>query len=351
MDERRSISTNSQLDSALFCSISVSREERDVNGMTDLLRAASAQNWREVRKLILDGADPSVADDQGLTALHYAAFDGNKELARVLIEHRPAGLVLLEAAGGETSLFVACSKGHIEVAKILIEAGGEALEALLFKRQKNGSTCLHAACMRGHLELVKALIEAGGQALLLATQNDGGTCLHVACVHGQLEVAKALIEAGGKALVLATEINGGSCLHMACTKGHLEVAKVLIEAGGKALLLATDGAFGFSCLHAACGFGHLPLVRFLLTLPCADLVGLRDLSGRTALDLAIANHHADAAEAVRAASAQPGARARQGNRTRDGIFAATGPAVGRRAFALSTGGDDTSPSGAGGPLP
>jgi hypothetical protein len=30
----------------------VSREERGVNG-TDLLQAVSAQNWREVRKLIL----------------------------------------------------------------------------------------------------------------------------------------------------------------------------------------------------------------------------------------------------------------------------------------------------------
>ncbi len=76
------------------------REEKDSNGMTILLRAASNNNWREVKKLILAGADPSVADDQGLTALHYAAICGNMELARVLIDDGPAGLVYCEAPSG-----------------------------------------------------------------------------------------------------------------------------------------------------------------------------------------------------------------------------------------------------------
>ena len=85
-----------------------SGEEIDANGMTALLRAASDNNWREVRKLILGGADPSVADGQGLTALHYAAFyHGGAKLARTLIEHGPAGLVLGESSGGLTSLILA----------------------------------------------------------------------------------------------------------------------------------------------------------------------------------------------------------------------------------------------------
>ena len=57
-----------------------SGEAKDANGMPALLRAASDQNWREVRTLILSGADLSVADGQGLTALHYAAFYGSAEL-------------------------------------------------------------------------------------------------------------------------------------------------------------------------------------------------------------------------------------------------------------------------------
>ena len=119
-----------------------SGEAKDANGMTALLRAASDQNWREVRKLILGGADPSVADGQGLTALDYAAFLGSSKLARTLIEHGPAGLVLGEAPDGRTSLFVACGRGHLDVAEVLMKAGGE---ALLFKTSKNGCSCLYVA--------------------------------------------------------------------------------------------------------------------------------------------------------------------------------------------------------------
>jgi ankyrin repeat protein len=149
-----------------------SGEAKDANGMTALLRAASDQKWREVRKLILGGADPSVADGQGLTALHYAAYYGSAELARTLIEHGPAGLVLGASPDGETSLYLACFGGHLDVAEVLIEAGGE---ALLLKTNKNGISCLHIACQNGHLEIAKALIKAGGKALLLKAETNGGS--------------------------------------------------------------------------------------------------------------------------------------------------------------------------------
>ena len=97
---------------------SCSDEAKDDNGMTALLRAASGNNWKEVRKLMLGGADPCVVDGQGLTAMHYAAFDGNMELAQTLLELGPAGLVFCEAAGGETCLYIACENGHLEVALV-----------------------------------------------------------------------------------------------------------------------------------------------------------------------------------------------------------------------------------------
>jgi ankyrin repeat protein len=68
----------------------------------------------------------------------------------------------------------------------------------------------------------------------------------------------------------------------------------------------TEGVYGFSCLHAACAFGHAAVAAHLVSLPCVGLVGLRDRSGCTALERAVAAGHAGAAEAVRAASPRPG---------------------------------------------
>ena len=40
---------------------------------------------------MISGADPSVADVQGLTSLRYAAFYGSMKLTQTLIEHGPGG--------------------------------------------------------------------------------------------------------------------------------------------------------------------------------------------------------------------------------------------------------------------
>ncbi len=94
------------------------------------------------------------------------------------------------------------------------------------------------------------------------------------------------------------------CLDAACHGGHLAVARALVEAGGEALLLQVDGVYGCSCLHLACGGGHAAIAEYLVSLPpCAGLVGLQDSPGRTPYDLALAMGHAEAARAVRAASA------------------------------------------------
>ena len=146
------------------------------------------------------------------------------------------------------------------------------------------------------------------EAFLLKTDKDGCSCLLVACAQGHLEIVKVLIKAGGEALLLMADKDGCSCLYIACLKGRHEIVKALVNGSGDsraALLLMTDRACGRSCLHAACLSGRAAVVALLLSLPCAGLVGLRDGSGRTALELAVAAGHTAAAEAIRAASGRP----------------------------------------------
>jgi ankyrin repeat protein len=174
-----------------------SGEAKFAKGMTALVRAASHQNWGEVRNLIPSGADLVVADGQGLTALHYTAFYytafyGSAELARTMIEHGQAGLVLGEAHvgdGGETSLLLACARGHLDVVELLIKAGAEEHH---LKTNKDGLSYLYFACHEGHLAIEKALIQAGEDV----TKQDGGSCLSIAGQGGHVQIDTALIKAG-----------------------------------------------------------------------------------------------------------------------------------------------------------
>ncbi len=61
-----------------------SRETRDANGMTALLLGASDKKWREGKKIILNGADSSVADDQGLCTARPP--QGAQQIIKALIE-------------------------------------------------------------------------------------------------------------------------------------------------------------------------------------------------------------------------------------------------------------------------
>ncbi len=172
-------------------------------------------------------------------------------------------------------------------------------------RTEDRISCLHIACQEEHLEIVKTLIEAGGEALLLKTAKDGSSCLHIACQEGHLEIAKALIKAGGEALLLKTTEDGSSCLHIACQEGHLEISQAGAGDSRAAFLHMTQNVSGSSCLHAPCRLGRAAIVDFLLSQSCAGLIGLRDRSGRTALDIAVAAGQTAAAEAIRAASGRP----------------------------------------------
>ncbi|CAE8645322.1 unnamed protein product, partial [Polarella glacialis] len=59
--------------------------------------------------------DPSVADQEGLTALHYAAFAGAPEAVSALLAHKAS--VDAEAAGGVTPLMLAGLAGSVQVAR------------------------------------------------------------------------------------------------------------------------------------------------------------------------------------------------------------------------------------------
>ena len=57
---------------------------------------------------------------------------------------------------GETPLYVASQNGHVEVVRLLIDAG-----ALINQAKNSGATPILAASQDGHVDVVRLLIDGG----------------------------------------------------------------------------------------------------------------------------------------------------------------------------------------------
>jgi hypothetical protein len=148
--------------------------------------------------------------------------------------------------------------GHIEVVRLLVEAGADKDNATTI-----GWTPLSVACEEGHIEVVGLLVEAGADKERART--DGSTPLLIACEKSHIEVARLLVEAGADKE--KASIDGRSPLLIASRHGHIEIVQLLLGAGADKDAASTDGC---TPLHLAALHGHDALCM-LLTFEGADL--------------------------------------------------------------------------------
>ena len=157
----------------------------------DVFDAAAVADVERLRKLL--DADPSLAtafSGDGFTALHFPAFFGGLEPARLLLE-RGADV---DARGRGwmtgTPLNSAASGRHSDVARLLLDAGADPDE-----RQASGWTPLHSAAHNGDLELVGLLLARGADPA--AVNDDGVTVLSMAEEGGNADVVARIRAALG----------------------------------------------------------------------------------------------------------------------------------------------------------
>ena len=165
-----------------------------------LLDATKRGDEAAVRSLLAEGADPNVAQGDGLTALHLAAQAGNLEIAELLL----AGGAKVEAQtriGGYTALHVASQGAHGAVVSVLLAAGANTGAVTT----TTGVTPLHLAAkaMDGE-DAVKALLEHG--APVNAQESSAGqTALMFAASHGRTASVSELLSHGADPAI-STEV-------------------------------------------------------------------------------------------------------------------------------------------------
>ncbi|WP_197431086.1 ankyrin repeat domain-containing protein [Aliiruegeria sabulilitoris] len=166
----------------------------------------------EIVELLLDaGIDPNFADG---APLREAAREGKLEIVRLLLERGADPDA--PNPGGLTALYLAISRGHIEVAEHLIGIGASVDTETLIRAARNGDT--------GVLQL---LVNAG----LDINEGDGSTALMQAAGMGHAEAVKFLIENGAE--VSTRDETGRTAFFWALQNNHLDIVDILNSAGAE----------------------------------------------------------------------------------------------------------------------
>ncbi|XP_062568050.1 serine/threonine-protein phosphatase 6 regulatory ankyrin repeat subunit B-like [Saccostrea cucullata] len=231
-----------------------------------------------------------VKDKSINTVLHDAAWEGNAQIVKLLIEKK---MDIYSVQGyGETILHQCCCSGKMEMCEYLVKPFSDLLEI----RDNDGNTVLHSACSGGSLEIVSFLIENGMDIDTLS--NDGESILQIACLNGKVEVCEYLIEnyphlldvrdkssntvlhdaAWGvnhfPELLEIKDKNGLTVLHSACRGGSVEIVSFLIEKGMDFNALQNDGK---TILHIACLIGEFEVCEYLVE-NYPHLLDVKDIS-------------------------------------------------------------------------
>ena len=241
--------------------------------------AAEKQDWPRVGSLLAARADPAAAQIDGMTALQWAAYHDQTELARSLL----AAGANANAANryGVTPLALACQNGNEDLLGALLEAGADANAELrggetalmtaartgrpgavarllgkgarLEAKDRKGQTALIWAAAEGHAAVIDLLIQSGAD--FRARLKSGFTPLLFAAREGRIDAVRALLKAGAdpNEAIVTEEKTGGraapegtSALLFAVENGHFELAMTLIKAGAD----PNDQRSGFTPLHA-----------------------------------------------------------------------------------------------------
>jgi ankyrin repeat protein len=166
---------------------------------------------------VLD-AHPDLAaarDENGNSPLLMSAYYGRRAMTRTILDH-----------GVTPNLFEACAAGLAgDVNRLLTESPQR-----VTSRSHDGWTPLHLAAFFGHLELVKILLDAGAPMLSISNNNEANLPISAAGAGGRSAIVRLLVERGCPPDARASE-QGYTALHLAAHHGDVELIEFLLRSG------------------------------------------------------------------------------------------------------------------------
>ena len=252
---------------------------RGDGGTTPLMYAALYGDAGMVARLLAGGADPNLANEEGATALMWAAYDAEK--TKLLIEH--GAQVNARSSENRTALLAACGKyGNAAVVKLLLERGADV--SAHSPSLGPDMTALSEAAYVGDAEIIQLLLEHGADA-----KASGGGALLFAIVSGCKECTDLLVSRVGK-----NELSGVA-VALAPPRGDGRPVGMLVGNGADPGAKDSDG-HSLLMLASASDDVAPPLIQDLLRRGAG--VNAKDPQGHTALDFAESRGMNPVAEAL-----------------------------------------------------
>ncbi|KAK4298504.1 hypothetical protein Pmani_029160 [Petrolisthes manimaculis] len=293
---------------SFLASRSVVIDDKDENGATALILAATKGKPEFCKELLQAGADVNIEDNDQWSPIISAAKDGHVETVATLLDS--GANIHHKDMGGWTALMWASYKGRSVLVRFLLGRGADANT-----QGQHHMTSLVWAAGRGHTEIVHYLLDHG--AKVNVGDKFGTTPLIWACRKGYYEIANDLLHHGASVdasgmyswtpLLVATRGNfvdlvnlilehrpnlnaidkdGGTALTIACKEGYTEIATALLNGGAYVNMQDRNG--DTNLIYASRG-GHRAVVEALLKKYCdVDMVGKER---KTALYWAVEKGH------------------------------------------------------------
>ena len=239
------------------------------DGATALQWAAYRDDLEMADMLLAAGANPKLANREGATAMQLASIQGSAAMMEKLLK---AGVDVNERGPhDETPLMYASRSGNLQAINVLLEHGADvnAKEAL------RGTTALMWAVEQGHPDAVKLLLRHGADVGIASSfDSKGGTAYLAPTVKGRANQEKQfrrfrqeLTAKDAAALAAAfgvphnTKGGGLTALILAARQGNLECAKLLVEAHAD---VNQTSHYGWTPLLTAVQNRHYQLAAYLL---------------------------------------------------------------------------------------
>lgn len=250
----------------------------DRHGFSPLVLAAQAGNTK-IAKLFLD---KSLEDNNSHLSLLHSAKHGLIDMVSLLLQAgvkiNPRECIL-----HNTPLHLAAQNGHIKIVELLLKAGAlDALQNnpddspfhFVFEGERTtvvrkngpaknsslnvyGETPLSLAVQGGHIEIVRLLLQAGADSNV---QNiEGRTAIFWAVLGRYTEIVALLLDTGANSNL--QDKNGDTAIFLAVLQGDIKTVLLLIKNGAN---IEIKNIHGLTPLHVASMKGHDNIVVALL---------------------------------------------------------------------------------------